>query len=168
LESDPVSPACVYGRSKAEAERLVLDACEQALIVRTSAFFGPWDRYNFAWHVLTALARGDRVDASDRAIVSPTFVPDLCHATLDLLIDGETGIRHLANQGSLSWHAFARRIAEGAGFDPDMIDSVDGPAANTALASEHGTMLRPLDASVGAYLREIGNALDAPFSIAAE
>jgi dTDP-4-dehydrorhamnose reductase len=168
VESDPVSPACVYGRSKAEAERLVLEACERALVVRTSAFFGPWDRYNFAWHVLTALARGEKVEAADRAIVSPTFVPDLCHATLDLLIDGETGIRHLANQGALSWYEFARRIAEGAGFDPDLIVAAEGPTANTALASEHGTLLRSFETALEAYLAEVGGALDAPFSIAAE
>ncbi len=167
LENDPVSPTCVYGRSKAEAERLVLGACERALIIRTSAFFGPWDRYNFAWYVLTALARGERVEAGG-AIVSPTFVPDLCHAALDLLIDGETGIRHVANQGALSWHDFARRVAEGAGFDPDVIAAAEGPPANNALASGHGTMLRPLEPAIEAYLAEVGGALDAPFSIAAE
>lgn len=168
VESDPVSPACVYGRSKAEAEQLVLGSCDRALVVRTSAFFGPWDRYNFAWHVLTTLARGDRFEASDRAIVSPTFVPDLCHATLDLLIDGETGIRHLANPGALGWHDFARRIADGAGFDPDMIVGAEGIDTNNALATELGTMLRPIEPAIAAYLAEVGGALDSPFSIAAE
>ena len=33
-------------------------------------------------------------------VVSPTYVPDLVHATLDLLLDGETGLWHLANDGA--------------------------------------------------------------------
>ena len=31
-------------------------------------------------------------------MVSPTYVPDLVHASLDLLIDGEHGLWHLANE----------------------------------------------------------------------
>ena len=41
------SPLNVYGKSKADAEERVLEECPQALVIRTSAFFGPWDRYNF-------------------------------------------------------------------------------------------------------------------------
>jgi dTDP-4-dehydrorhamnose reductase len=32
-------------------------------------------------------------------------------AVLDLLIDGETGLWHLANQGAVTWAEFARAIA---------------------------------------------------------
>jgi dTDP-4-dehydrorhamnose reductase len=111
LEPDPTSPACVYGESKAQAEDRVLAIDPQALIVRTSAFFGPWDPHNFLHHTVAALSRGEEVHASDNAIVSPTYVPDLVHATLDLLLDGERGIWHLANVGSISWHELAREIA---------------------------------------------------------
>ena len=102
VESDPVSPACVYGASKAEAERRVSGVHAGALIVRTSAFFGPWDEHNFVFKTLRDLAAGRRVLASDDLVVSPTFVPDLVHATLDLLTDGESGVWHLANQGMVS------------------------------------------------------------------
>src|SRR5436190_2617923 len=47
VESDPPAPISVYGQSKADSETAVLEACPQALVIRTSAFFGPWDRYNF-------------------------------------------------------------------------------------------------------------------------
>ncbi|MFN3387832.1 MAG: family 1 glycosylhydrolase [Allosphingosinicella sp.] len=152
VESDPVAPACVYGESKAEAERRVLAAMPEALVLRTSAFFGPWDRYNFAWHVLAALARGERVDADACTQVSPTFVPDLCHAALDLLIDGARGIRHVANQSAMSWYDFARSVAEAAGFDAAPIVPLnEGAARTTALASAHGTLLRPLDPAIRDY-----------------
>src|SRR3546814_2603113 len=67
----------------------------------TAAFFGAWDSYNFAWSTLNHLAGGRTVRACPNSMVSPTFVPDLCHAALDLLLDGATGIWHLANAGAL-------------------------------------------------------------------
>jgi dTDP-4-dehydrorhamnose reductase len=160
-EEDPTCPTCVYGSSKASAEQRVLAAADQALIVRTSAFFGPWDRYNFAWATLAALARGEAVRASRDVVVSPTYVPDLCHATLDLLIDGEQGIWHLANDGAVSWHEFARRLAEGAGYDPALVLPVKGVAGNTTLGSSRGMPMRPLDQSIDAFLREIGQHAEA-------
>jgi dTDP-4-dehydrorhamnose reductase len=172
VEDDPVSPAGVYGASKAEAERRVLAAMPEALVVRTSAFFGPWDRHNFAWHVLTRLAAGETFSASAKAEVSPTYVPDLCHATLDLLIDGEKGIWHLANPGRVSWFEFARRLAEGAGFDPGLVEPIATSAEPTltALASARGTMLRPFEGALEAYLGEVRDAeeLASPLAVAAE
>jgi dTDP-4-dehydrorhamnose reductase len=160
-ESDATSPTTVYGHSKLSAERLVAAAGGQALVVRTSAFFGPWDRYNFAWAVIEALRRGEPVSASASEIVSPTFVPDLCHAVLDLLIDGETGIWHLANEGALSWFDFAQAIAQGAGLDAGPIFARETwPFCSTPLASERGMLLRPLDQALTAYLEEIGAAED--------
>jgi len=161
VESDAPSPSCVYGLSKAEAEAKVLGAMPDALVVRTSAFFGPWDRYNFAWHVLETLARGETVRACPDTEVSPTYVPDLVHATLDLLIDGEAGLWHLANPGRISWYDFARRVAEGAGYDPALV--VPAPMAEpgvTALASERGTMLRPFDEALAEFLERV----DAPLT----
>jgi dTDP-4-dehydrorhamnose reductase len=156
VEADPVEPTGVYGLSKARAESKVLKLAEQALVIRTSAFFGPWDKYNFAWNTLQALARGEPVRANRDTAVSPTYVPDLCHATLDLLIDGETGIWHLANQGKLSWYDFATQVAEGAGYDPSLVLPIQGDPANTALTSARGIMLRPLEGAIDDYLEAVG------------
>lgn len=155
-EDDVPAPTGVYGRSKAEAEKRVLAAGGKPLVVRTSAFFGPWDRYNFAWHVLGALSRGEAVRACSRTRVSPTWVPDLCHVALDLLIDGETGIWHLANDGEISWFDFARRVAEGAGYDPALVVAEDGPEdLSTALTSRRGRLLRSFDSALEEFLREV-------------
>jgi dTDP-4-dehydrorhamnose reductase len=92
-----VAPLNAYGRSKAEAERRVLDSDPQALVVRTSAFFGPWDEHNFVTQALAALGEGRPFAAAGDMTVSPTYVPDLVNACLDLLIDKECGIWHLTN-----------------------------------------------------------------------
>ena len=135
-------------------------------MVRTAAFFGEWDRHNFAHHVLAALERGERPSAAANDYVSPTYVPDLCHAALDLLIDGESGIWHLANDGAMSWLEFARAVAEGAGHEPPLIEAAPGGGRMTALASERGRIMRPLTEAVAGYLA--ARAPDQPALIAAE
>jgi dTDP-4-dehydrorhamnose reductase len=169
LEDDPVSPAGAYGESKAQAERLVLAAHPGALVIRAAAFFGPWDRHNFAWGVLTHLAEGKPFRASRTSMVSPTYVPDLGHAALDLLIDGERGIWHLANAGRVSWYEFAVAVARKAGYDPSMVAPDDGAAADTSLSSRHGAILRPLNHAIDDYVSAVRDRLAPPaLGVAAE
>ena len=160
VESDPIAPLGVYGRSKALAEARVLETLPQALVVRTSAFFGPWDQYNFVTSTLQALAAKQHVVAADDVFVSPTYVPDLVHAALDLLIDGERGVWHLANDGAVSWADLARRAAVLAGLDPAGIDAQPsatlGYAAprprSSVLGSERGQQLPSLDDALVRYV----------------
>ena len=111
------APLNVYGHSKARAEELVLERHPGALVVRTSAFFGPWDEYNFITCALRALHRGEPFRAASDQTVSPTYVPDLVDACLDLLVDGESGVWHLSNAGAVSWAELALRAARAAGAD---------------------------------------------------
>lgn len=160
-EEDEVNPLCVYGESKAEAERRVAATAPDALIVRSAAFFGPWDRYNFAWAVRTALTRGDSFEASRHSRVTPTFVPDLVHAVLDLLVDGESGIWHVANQGGLTWLDFARAVARGSGLDPRRLSAAPTAAErDTSLASGRGSLLRAFDQALASWFDEIRDAQD--------
>jgi len=169
VEDDPVSPANVYGQSKAQAERRVLAAHEDALVIRTAAFFGPWDRHNFAWAALDALSAGRPFRASRTCFVSPTYVPDLCHVTLDLLVDGEKGLWHLANQGRMSWYDLAMRVAEEAGFDATLIEPEDGPGADNSLATKYGAQLRSVEEAIADYVNAVRDQFQAPaMSVAAE
>jgi dTDP-4-dehydrorhamnose reductase len=162
VERDATAPLCVYGRSKAEAERLVLAAHPSALVVRTSAFFGPEDEYNFVTLALRSLAAGRRFAAASDAVVSPTYVPDLVHACLDLLIDGERGLWHLANRGALTWAELARRAARLAGLDAGLVEArptsslgLAAPRpAYSALTSERGLLLPPLEDALARYCSE--------------
>jgi dTDP-4-dehydrorhamnose reductase len=156
IEPDRPAPATAYGRSKAEAEARLIAVDADALIIRTSAFFGPWDRYNFLFDTIERLRRGEEVVASDRTYVSPTYVPDLVHATLDLLLDGETGVWHLTNQGAISWHELAREAAAAAKLDRKLIARVrraeDAEPADTSLTSNRGLLLRPLDQALSDFV----------------
>jgi dTDP-4-dehydrorhamnose reductase len=124
-----------------------------ALIVRTSAFFGPAQPGSFVRRVLNQLALGP-AHFSANEIVSPTYVPDLAHAVLDLLIDAESGIWHLANQGSISWYDWARWIAESAQLHDVAIYPQHGAVKNTVLSSERGLLLPSFNDAAFRYLRD--------------
>ncbi len=165
VESDPVAPLNVYGHSKAAAERHVAALNPAALMVRTSAFFGPWDRWNFIAATLEKLRRNEPVIAAEDARISPTYVPDLVHAALDLLIDGEHGIWHLANAGEVSWAEFARAAARLAGLDASLVQGCEQEALGlseprplfSALGSERGALLPSWEHALGRCLAERGH-----------
>jgi dTDP-4-dehydrorhamnose reductase len=131
----------------------------RALIVRTSAFFGEWDDANFLTRTLAALSMGRRVRSATDLIVSPTYVPDLVNAALDLLIDGESGIWHLANAGAISWADFGALAANIARVNPKRLQGC--PSAElgfvarrpdySALGSERGSLLPPLPDAIVRY-----------------
>lgn len=160
VESDRAEPLNVYGFSKVAAEDRVRDACPAALIIRTSAFFGPVDEHNFLTMSLRSIAAGRPVSAADDVVVSPTYVPDLVQATLDLLLDSGCGIWHLSNQGETTWADFARGTARRAGLDANLVTCVASERLGwralrpryCAMGSERGLLLPSLDDAVARYL----------------
>jgi dTDP-4-dehydrorhamnose reductase len=162
IETDVLAPLNTYGRSKAVAEARVLAAHPAPLIVRSSAFFGPWDTHNFVTKTLDALQGGRTLRAADDIVVTPTYVPDLVSATLDLLIDGATGIWHLTNGSAMTWAELAFKAADVARCDASLIlqcsnASFELPAARpaySALASERGFMMPSLDSAFDRFMSE--------------
>lgn len=162
VESDAVAPLNVYGRSKALAEERVLKAHPNALTIRTSAFFGPWDEYNFVTIALRCLSAGQTFTAAEDAIVSPTYVPDLVNTSLDLLIDGECGLWHLANNSAIAWSDLAILAAKKAGITTGYVAALPMRELNLAavrpsysvLGSDRGVLLPCLDRALSRYLYE--------------
>ena len=166
LETDAPAPLSVYGRSKHAAEEAVRDAHSDALMIRTSAFFGD-DAGNFVTSTLRQLAAGEKVFAASDTVVSPTYVPDLVHACLDLAIDGERGLWHLANVGATSWAELALTTARCAGYPPTNVIAV--PASElpwrarrpvySALGSSRGALLGTLPEALERHLLSAAGAL---------
>ncbi|MBC8089469.1 MAG: sugar nucleotide-binding protein, partial [Phycisphaerae bacterium] len=123
--------------------------------------------HNFVTLALRALRNGERWRAPDDQLVSPTYVPDLVQAALDLLIDGEGGIWHLANRGAVSWAGFAQVVAEAAGLDTGLVEPISGAALGqvavrprySALETERGMSLPKLLDGVERYLADVEPAI---------
>jgi dTDP-4-dehydrorhamnose reductase len=157
VESDVASPLNVYGRSKADADVRVLDEFSAALVIRTSAFFGPWDSFNFVHLVLNSLSKGKSFVALDDISISPTYIPDLVNATLDLLIDDEHGIWHLANPAVMTWAEFGRLVANKAGYESDRIEC--RPIDSLALAARR-PLFTPLSSERGNFMPCLEDSLE--------
>ena len=174
-EADRAVPLNVYGRSKVHAEERVRAVNPEALVVRTSAFFGPWDKHNFVTTALRSIAAGQALAAADDTVISATYLPDLADACLDLLIDGERGIWHLANSGAVTWAELARRAAHVAGLDPTLVEGRSMESFSlaarrprySALISRRGTLLPPLEDALHRYIHEAGYQ-QAPPAVAVE
>jgi dTDP-4-dehydrorhamnose reductase len=124
-ETDNTNPLNLYGLSKRVAEEKVMKINNDALIIRSSLFFNPWNKNDLLTSVLNAgmSTRKQFYLASD-IIMSPAFIPDIVNNVLDLLIDGESGIWHLSSQDEVSYYEFARIALDIAGFEPDIITSI--------------------------------------------
>ena len=80
-------------------------------------------------------------------------MPDLVHASLDLMLDDEKGIWHLTNQGAVSWHELACEIADLAKVESGRVIRAKGTKkADTSLSSKRGLMLRPLGRALSDFI----------------
>jgi dTDP-4-dehydrorhamnose reductase len=134
----------------------VLDAFPGALIVRAGPLFCAHDPDNFATRTLLALCAGQAPPVAKEQIVSPTYLPDLADGALDLLIDGEAGIWHLANRGAVTWSDFAARLDRGLrGDSPAPASSTSAAASlkNTSLASKRGVFLPSFEDALDRFLQ---------------
>ena len=165
VESDAVRPLSVYARSKHEAEQRILALASGALIVRPGALFDPTHEKDFVARIVHQLAGSKPILATADQIVSPTSLKEFVNAALDLLIDDETGLWHLANSGGASWFDWAREVARLAGHS---VDRVQRAAASTlgwtaprprfsALRSERGDLLGPWQQALSRYLAVHGD-----------
>lgn len=162
VEGSPTAPLNIYGASKSFAETHVLGANPSALVIRTSAFFGPWDEHNFLAKMIQSLEQGQRFLAGNEQIISPTYVPDLVNNCLDLIIDKANGIWHLANSAALTWAEFAVKAAHVGGLKVNLIKSVSESQlglkaerpAYSVLGTEKGILMPTLDDAIGRYFSE--------------
>jgi len=112
FENAHSNPINVYGHSKASAEKIIQQIMPKSLIIRSSSFFGPWDQYNFLTTNLYRLKNNNSVFIINDLRISPTYVPDLVHSSLDLLIDDEEGVVHLVNPGEVTWLDFLKKALD--------------------------------------------------------
>lgn len=115
-EGDATGPLNIYGRSKLEGERLIAQACERHLILRTSWVYAARGG-NFARTMLRLAAERERLTVIDDQCGAPTgaeLIADVsAHALAQVLRTGSgAGIYHLAAAGETSWHGYASHVIE--------------------------------------------------------
>jgi dTDP-4-dehydrorhamnose reductase len=163
VESDAPHPLNIYGASKQAAERAVLGLDIQALVVRTGAVFCAEASSRFAGRVAQRLSAGRSIPAPCDLIFSPTYLPDLCNALLDLVIDAEAGLWHLTHGEAMSWADFGGAVAEALDLDRRLVRATPHAElgrlahhpARLALGSERGLRMPPLSKALKHYAQAL-------------
>ncbi len=114
IETDPVSPLGVYGRSKAAGEDEVRKRLPEHLIVRTAWLYG-LHGHNFVKTMLRLGRENTLLKVVDDQKGCPTNAADLAGAIIEMaeqLGRGPVfwGTYHFCNQGEITWHGFALEI----------------------------------------------------------
>jgi dTDP-4-dehydrorhamnose reductase len=152
IEEDIPHPMSTYGISKFAGELLVDRLQMKAFVVRTCGLYGTTisssKGYTFIDRIISqALAREPLRIVND-IVSSPTFAGHLADALNALLATAAYGLYHAANEGAVSWHAFAVETLQQAGIDHD-VEAISSAARNmparrpafSALSNEKINML---------------------------
>lgn len=166
-EDDRVHPRSVYGRSKAEGERLVRETLPERAwtIVRGQSLYGA-GRKSFPDAILARARTEKRIPVVHDQTVSPTWARDFARALKVLLADGHAGLFHVAAAGACTWFDCARAVLHEAGVSgielvPTTAAALARPAprpANsvfdcTRYVRTTGKPLRPWRDALREYLR---------------
>jgi dTDP-4-dehydrorhamnose reductase len=111
-EQDITNPMSVYGKSKLEGEKAVLELAYSAYIIRTSWLYSGFGK-NFLTNITRLAQERDSLSIVADQIGTPTYAPDLARAILELiptLQPHNKQILHYSNQGVASWYDFAYEI----------------------------------------------------------
>jgi dTDP-4-dehydrorhamnose reductase len=158
VESDEPSPLSVYGRSKLDGERRVLEVGTHVLVIRTAGVFGGPN--SFPSRILKRARAGETLRFVSDQTVNPTYAKDLAGAALELAEEGFAGIVHAVADGCPSWDEFARTVLFEAGVQSQVhsVKTGDYPAqarrpANGCLGTIRFRALRPWRDAVRDWLK---------------
>jgi dTDP-4-dehydrorhamnose reductase len=180
VESDPVNPLGVYGRSKLEGERLLAASGVDHTILRTAWVFSPYGKNFLRTMLRIAETRNDLNVVADQ-IGNPTSALDIADAVFkvadNLLASDDArlrGVFHMTGTGDASWAEFASGIfaASGKGGGPTanvhLITTAEYPTPAkrpqnsrlncSKLAAEHGVCMPDWQSSTSEVVRRLLSA----------
>ncbi len=110
-EDVTANPLCVYGQSKWQGERAVLEIDPEVLLLRTAWVYGVQGA-NFVKTILRLARERQVLKIVADQIGSPSWTQDISNALLVLIKREARGIFHYTNEGQASWYDFACAIVD--------------------------------------------------------
>ena len=116
VETDPIAPLGVYGKTKAAGEAMVRQANQRHFILRTAWLYGRFGA-NFLKTILRLAGTREELRIVADQHGCPTSTQDLAEAVfaIDRALArgvGSPGTYHFAGDGATTWHGFATAIVE--------------------------------------------------------
>lgn len=108
---DPVAPIGVYGRTKAEGEVALRNACPEHVILRTAWLYGRHGA-NFVYTMLKLMSVKDKLGVVHDQRGTPTWAADLSSAIISVVLASvpRFGTYHFTDAGETNWNEFACEI----------------------------------------------------------
>lgn len=127
---DPTGPVSVYGLTKRDGEKAVMDNVSKFFIVRIAWVFGINGK-NFVKTMINLSKTHDSLTVVNDQIGSPTYTYDLSRLLVDMILTEKYGIYHATNEGFTSWYDFACAIFKEAGIEMKVspVSSAEYPAS---------------------------------------
>ena len=111
VESDATHPLNVYGKSKAEGEKIVLTQAHKGFVIRTAWLYAKSHGHNFYRSILKKAMAGESLSVVNDQVGSPTTTEQLALFLIQIVKKVPPhGLYHCAGEEILSWYAFAKKI----------------------------------------------------------
>jgi dTDP-4-dehydrorhamnose reductase len=120
IESDTTNPLSYYGKTKLEAEKIILQN-RNNLILRTTVIYGWHKRSRFTNWVLDTLKNKKPVTAFTDQYNTPTLVDDLAQSVFSIIKKDLSGLFHTSGKSCLNRFEFAQKLAKSFNLDPNLI-----------------------------------------------
>lgn len=119
-ETQNGTPSGVYGLTKLEGEKAIIESGCQHIIIRTAWLYSEFGK-NFVKTMLMLTETKPQLKVVFDQCGTPTYALDLARLIFDILenskFEGNTGIYHYSNEGVCSWYDFTMMIARMAKHD---------------------------------------------------
>ena len=108
------TPTGVYGLTKFNGERKIIESGAKYVIIRTAWLYSEFGR-NFCKTMMNLTATKSELNVVFDQCGTPTYALDLAKAIAVILRNPVEGIYHYSNEGVCSWFDFTKMIAQYAG-----------------------------------------------------
>ena len=175
-EEDLPSPRSIYAISKLAGEHAALAYCPDALVVRSSGLYGEHGSASKGGNFVQRMIHRVREQGALKMVADqrlrPTYTADLAEAIIAAVEWDVSGLLHVTNSGSCSWHEFTLAIMETAGIEVrvEPVRTVRAPGGadrplngvlSSGRAGEAGlSSLRSWDAALEDYMAGAGLAAE--------
>jgi len=133
-EDDGYSPLNVYGRTKVQAEEIILRTCTDYAILRVVLVYGrplEGQHGNIVRLVMDRLSAGETVNIVDDQWRTPTYVGDVAWMAVRAALSRVSGIWHVCGRECLSIYEMACKVASICGLDSSLIHPVHTDPSDT-------------------------------------
>ena len=123
LEDKP-NPVNYYGKTRLDAEKIVMKISSNNVVLRTSVIYGWHKRSRFSNWIIDSLKQNIIVDPHVDQFNTPTLVDDLAKMIVRITEKDLSGIYHATGKTCVSRYEFAKMLARGFKLNENLIKPV--------------------------------------------